>query len=244
MYEHVIAETTAEDGTPFRVIIEQDTDSADLDPRNDYSNAGVMYVQTQQRYEVPQEADLSGWASPDLDDAIDRHDFRVVARWLRVFHGATTVLPLYSSYSGNEWNVSAGELDDAPEAGDYIGVTFDTAQTRDDTGFVSPEQMAAAMAADVQTYRMWADGDVWSYVVQTAWVDDGDGEITGWGVADDMGSTCSGFIGQKWAEEAAEEALDSVVESYNEEVARRAADAAELEEEIDSLRRSELGLPV
>jgi hypothetical protein len=239
MYEHVVAETTATDGTPFRVILEPDTDRTDLDPRKDYSNAGVMYVQTQRRYNVPQEADL-GWASPDLDDAIDRHDFRVVARWLRIFHGATAVLPLYSPYSGNEFNISAGDLDDAPEAGDYIGVTFDTAATRKDTGFVSPVRMAACLAADVATYRQWAEGDVWGYRVQRGTTTDEETDSTEW--YDDEDS-CWGFIDQQWAEEAAEEALDSVVATYVDQVAEAAQRAAEDEEEIADLRRTELGIP-
>ena len=236
-YAHVVAETTATDGTPFRVILEPDIDRTDLNPRDDYSNAGVIHVLDQRRYDVPQESDV-----PGIDAAIEEHDFRAVARWLRIFHGATAVLPLYSSYSGNEWNIAAGDLDDAPEAGDYIGVTYDTAQTRKDTGFVSPVQMAAAMAADVQTYRSWAEGDVWGHIVQRADLD-ADGEITGWDAADDMGSSCWGFIGQQWAEEAAQEALDSVVADYDEQVAERRQQEADDEEEIDSLRLAELGLP-
>lgn len=245
MYEHVIAESTATDGTPFRVILEPDIDRTDLDPRKDYSNAGVMYVIDQRDYIVPQEGDV-----PGIDAAIIDHDFRVVARWLRVVHGATVVLPLYSSY-GRDFNVSAGEAGDTPEAGNYIGVTFDTPQTRRDTIGErinpTPESvqqdratMARTLAADIEMYRQWADGDAWGYRVQTGLVDDEDALDAGWL---DTNDSCWGFIGQQWAEEAAEEALDSVVAAYNVEVAKRAADAAALEDEIDDLRRTELGTP-
>lgn len=243
-YAHVVAERAATDGTPFRVILEVDVDRSDLDPRKDYSNAGVMYVIDQRRYSVPQEAD----DVPGIDAAIIDHDFRVVARWLRLFHGATVVLPLYSSY-GNDFNISAGDVDDHPEAGNYIGVTFDTAQTRRDTMGADMitahevEIMGANLAADVKTYRQWAEGDVWYYVVQTAWVDDGDGEITGWDAVDNMDASCGGFIGQQCAEEAATEALDSVVEEYDEKVTARRAQDADDAAEIESLRLSELGIP-
>jgi len=247
-YANVVAERAATDGTPFRVILEPD-EYGDLDPRKDYGNAGVMYVIDQPRYDVPQEAD----DVPGIDAAIIDHDFRVVARWLKIFHGATVVLPLYSSY-GHDFNVSAGDLDDHPEAGNYIGVTFDTAESRveicgdmiDPAREYTTEDLAAmtrALDADVQTYRSWAEGDVWRYVVQTAWVDDGTGEITDWDVADSMDATCGGFIGQQWAEEAATEALDSVVAEHDEKVTARRGQDADDAAEIESLRLSELGLP-
>ena len=244
-YAHVVAETTATDGSPFRVILEQD-EHGDMNPRDDYSNAGVMYVIDQSRYDVPQEAN----DVPGIDAAIIDHDFRVVARWLRLFHGATVVLPLHDNSDNYGFSVWAGDADDTPEAGDYTGITFDTAQTRRDTigeGLIPVEDetptMTRALTADVQTYRSWAEGDVWRYVVQSAWVDDGDGEITGWDVTDSMEATCGGLIGQQWAEEAATEALDSVVAEHDERVAARRAQDADDAAEVESLRLSELGLP-
>lgn len=229
-----VAETTATDGTPFRVILEPDQDAEN--PRESYdTHAGVIHVRTQPRYNVPRETDV-------LHDLyLVEHDFRVVARWLRIFHGATVVLPLYSNWNGG-FNITAGDVTDAPAAGDYIGVTFDTPATRKASG-LEPSyraEMAASLASDVQHYASWADGDVWGYTVQTAWVDDGDGEITGWDATDD---SCWGFIGQDWAEQAAEEALDAYVATYDDQVAARIAREADDAAEIDDLRRCELGLP-
>jgi hypothetical protein len=239
MYEHVVAETTATDGTLFRVILEPD--DSPMNPREDSAPAGMMYVIDQRNYIVPQEGGI-----PGIDAAIIDHDFRVVARWLRVVHGATVVLPLYSSY-GRDFNVSAGDADDTPEAGNYIGVTFDTPDTRQEMGFsgATLELTARALAADTQTYRQWADGDVWGYIVQrgtvTVW-DDGDVSDVTWNHAGTIDDSCWGFIGQQWAEEAATEALDDLVAGYNDDADEAAQDAAQDEEEIASMRLAELGI--
>ena len=262
MYEDVIAETTASDGTPFRVILEPDLDRTSLNPRDDYSNAGriVALSRDSRSSGAPQEDGPDKYSranAASIVDAIQDHPFRVVERWLRIFHGATVVLPLQdvsTTYGPAQLSVDTY----APEtlrAGEYAGVTFDTPDTRADTmgDWVGPgpnpnaerdrETMARVLAADVETYRQWAEGDVWGYIVQTAWVDDGDGEITGWDAVDDMGASCWGFIGQQWAKEAAEEALNAVVAEYNERAAEAAQRDADDEAEIESLRRAELGIP-
>jgi hypothetical protein len=218
-YAHVIAETTATDGTPFRVILEPDTDAEN--PRDNYSNAGVIHVIPQSRYNVPAESSLGDY----LREAIMDHPFPVVARWLHIFHGATVVLPIYSNY-GRDFNISAGDADEAPEVGNYVGVTFDTAATQRENGWNSACQTltAAALAADVQTYASWAEGDVWGYVVQRAELDE-DGEVIDWEPAGYVGDSCWGFIGQAWAEVAATEALDSAVAEYDDGAAGRAEQA-------------------
>ena len=215
----VIAETTTQDGTPFRAMLVQDTDAES--PR-EWLNASVMHMLDQPRHIAPRESDIYG-----LDDAIENRDFRVVARWLRMFHGATVVLPLYWATGDVP---SAGERNDAPTAGNYAGVTFDTAATRRDVmdSEVSTNAMAAALAADVQTYAQWAEGEVYGYVVENA--------ATGESV-----DSCWGHIGYGWAEEAAREALGSVVAEHDDQVAQATENAAWDENEILDAQMAELG---
>lgn len=232
-YADVVAETTATDGTPFRVVLHYDegTDS----PR-EWSNAGVMHVIDQSRYIVPREGNV-----PSLDAAIIDHDFRVVARWLRMFHDATVVLPLYST-GGRDLVIAAGDATDAPGAGNYIGVMFDTPDTRRETFGPFPHSVdltTAAMRAEAATYAQWCEGEVYGLAVQSDELDDDD--IAEWVDSDHDQASLWGLIGRDWAEENAREALDAVVADHDETVAQRRADEADDAAEIDELRAIEVG---
>jgi hypothetical protein len=216
----IIAETTAQDGTRFRVILVPDQDAAN--PRDDCAPAGVMHMLDQPRHYVPQESDIPGLASK-----IEDHDFKIIARWLKIVHGASVVLPLY--WTGYDVP-SAGTADETPRAGDYVGVTFDTPEAIQRGWLTHPgtDVMAAALAADVEVYRQWAEGEVYGYIVERG--DDGK-EV----------DSCFGFIGTEWAEEAAREALESAVAAYDDEKAQEAAEAAQDDGEVADLMAAETG---
>jgi hypothetical protein len=216
----LIAETTAQDGTRFRVVLVPDQDAEN--PRDDFAPAGVMHMLDQPRHYVPRESDI-----PDLDTKIIDHDFTIVASWLRIFH-ASVVLPLY--WTGYDVP-SAGTADEAPQAGDYAGVTFDTPETRRRGGWPNDPASVAmpeALAADVATYAQWAEGEVYGYIVERG--EDGD-----------QVDSCWGHIGSEWAEEAAREALESAVAAYGDEKAQEAAEAAQDEAEVADLMAAETG---
>lgn len=220
-YSDIIAETQAQDGT--RLYVELIPDTGAEDPRGWISRAGVIHVVDLPRTRVPRESDV-----PGLDDVITDHDFRAVARWLRMVHGATVVLPLYSV--GGDGAIAAGTADEMPTAGNYDGVTFDTPATRAEcfTPTTSTTIVAAALAADVATYAQWAEGDVWGYLVAR--------QDTG----EEMDS-CWGFIGREWAEQAAREAMDTAVADLDDQAAAAAQQAADEAAELDDLRLVELG---
>jgi hypothetical protein len=244
----VIAETTAQDGTPFRVILDVDQDP--INPREDYDQTGVMHIRTQSRYYVPQEFDEVGTSY--LDDAIREHDFRVVARWLRVAYGATVVLPLRDRSGNGGFSVSAGSPDSAPEAGEYVGVIFDTPDTRRKTwgegGTV--EQMRNALAAEVAEYAAWAEGEVYGAIVQIAETDD-EGDPIDW---DEWADPSEGFmsvwglVGREWAEQDARDRLTDAVAQYDQDAAETAArlaqEAADDAAEDTEAMRAELGFTV
>lgn len=200
----IVAHRTAADGTTYRVVLDRDTDTARLDPRKTDVNAGLIFASGSGPRELPSSLD-----DYRLAEAVETFDFPVVARWLRVFHGATIVLPLYGSPQG----LSAGEPWETPQAGEYAGVTFDTPLTLAETGLThdGPDRIADALAEDVEHYATWARGDVFTWTVQWADRDTETGELIRWVDA----QTCRGHIGQAWAEDAARGGLDAVVHFAN-----------------------------
>lgn len=219
----------------YRARVVQDTEPA-IDPRKDYSNAGrIVALDSDWRTERPQEDGPDRYSranAASIIDAIQDHSFPVVSRWLRIFHGATVVLPLYGMLEG----LRAGDPEAQDPADGYSGVTFDTPQTRKDTigeGLIPVERevptMRASLAADVDTYTAWAAGNVYGWIVERRPVDSDDE----W---EDLDSVW-GYIGE--TEYPMSEAV-STAESYRAEDDQAASDDAA---EIESLRLSELGIP-
>jgi len=228
----VVEEVTAEDGTPFRVVIEYDHDSYDLNPRDNDCPAGrIVAISEDHRITVPQEDGEDRYSranAPSIVDAIQDHSFPVVSRWLRVFHGVTTVLPLYGMLDG----LHTGEPWATDPADGYSGVTFDTPATRKTTG-VLPEDMPHALATDVDEYATWARGEVFGWIIQRGEVDEY-GEVD-WD-EDSNEESVWGHIGEDYAREAARIGLDDFIRAYD-------TDHPDLSEEVDDLRRTELGIP-
>jgi hypothetical protein len=148
------------DGTEYRVYLEHDTDCESPREFGDYHAGRIVCVRSRE-YVRPEE-DGDDVSASLIQYAIEDHDFQVVARWLRVFHGASTVLPLYSGYGDRP---SAGDVTDSPKRGDYIGVTFDQPSTRRITG-VELSDMPTALSVDVDEFSAWARGEAHGYVIE------------------------------------------------------------------------------
>jgi len=149
------------DGTEYRVYLEQDSDCENPRESGDAQVGRIVCVRSP-RYLRPEESGDNVSASL-VQSAIDDHSFRVVARWLRLFYGASTVLPLYS---GGDDRPSAGDLTDSPDAGDYIGVTFDQPSTRRTTGVDNLEDIPTALSVEVDEFGEWARGETYGYVIE------------------------------------------------------------------------------
>lgn len=173
-------------------------------PRQDdnlgVDNLGVMICQ-HSRYTLGDRAD---------DDVVDferalnrfrdnlggRRGVQAFARWLRIFHGTTVILPLYLCDSGITMSAGANlyagtDHDPTSRSGRFtgdaagwdtstVGFIFDTAATRELIG--TPDELVAeALKEEVGAYALWLEGHVYGYRVL-----DGD---------DDEIESCWGFLG-------------------------------------------------
>lgn len=226
-----VDETTADDGTPFRVVIEYDQDSYDLNPRENDCPAGrIVAMSDDSRISVPQEDGDDPYSranATSIIDAIQDHSFPVVSRWLRIFHGATVVLPLYEGTDG----LSAGRPDDTAEADEYRGVTFDTPITRKNAGPMVREDMEVALAIDVDIWATWGRGEVFGWIVQRGEIDAETGE-TVWD-EDSNEESVWGYIGEEDARLMGQAGLADFMSQYD-------TDHPGTSDETDDLRRTEL----
>jgi hypothetical protein len=135
-------------------------------------------------------------------DWLEGFSFRAVSRWLRMFYGATVVLPLYDA-----GGLSVGGPDETPRSGDYRGVTFDTATSRKNTG-IPAEHMAKALTADVEEYARWGAGECYGYILERQPADPHP-DCHAPHCSDEWEEVMSvwGHIGLEYAEETAREAL-------------------------------------
>lgn len=234
----IVDETTAADGTPFRVILEIDEDP--MDPR-EHGDAFLAVIHTAQG---------SGWDAgpreakvPGLDYAMEHYSFQAAARWLRMFHGATVVLPL--SWTGSRYQpmgLHTGYVDDTDGPGDYAGVVFDTPETRT---LIEPVEHVteAALTEEVDEWSKYARGEVFGYVVQRGELDeDGDVLESSYADTDELDDSLWGLVGEEYAQQEARNALANAVDAYNMDIAQDAERTAEDEEEVTSLRRTEVGM--
>lgn len=196
-----IALTKDEGGFRLQIIGDPDPES----PRT-WDNLGVMFT-PHRRYTL-------GDARTNLDEyalaerAMDRfRNWSTLARYLRIFVGATHVLPLgLLDHSGLHMYVGGGEHWQDPGGWDSgtIGVIFDTPRTREMCG-TEPEQVEAALKGEVETYDQYLTGDVYGYVVsKLETCDHGDEH------ADEVDS-CWGMFGYDYALSEGEAALASAI---------------------------------
>lgn len=136
------------------------------DPRT-WDGLGVMAC-SHSRYTLGDDHPLT----EPVIDALRRAPLRVVTRWLKVFHGATVVLPLYL-YDHSGISMSAGtEATLAPRGWDtsVVGLIFDTPEKREEWG-TPLERVEEALRGEVETYSAYLEGMVYRY---TAYGEDGE----------------------------------------------------------------------
>ncbi len=138
----------------FRIQYHFDPDAES--PR-EWCNVGRM-VLSHRRYDLPSEDDH---VAAVLDaERYHRPTLATIARWLRVFHGATVVLPVWAYEHGAiafHAGDRIGQYADRWDSG-LAGLIFDTPETREDTGVTDPEVIAAALAGEVELYSDWSNG--------------------------------------------------------------------------------------
>lgn len=183
----------------YRVHVETDQDSYDLNPRQ-YDQLGII-VARHRDYAWPVE-DSDSVTGNTILYALDDYNFRTVARWLRVCHGATVVLPLWNGSQG----LSVGEATEDIEPHNTVGLIYDSPETREMTG-APLDSIADQLAGEAEEYAAWGRGDVFGYVVERK--DNGDEDADDWTTVD----SCWGFIGDNYAEQEALRALTDAIES-------------------------------
>ena len=127
-------------------------------------------------------------------EILDRHDMETLARFVKIFYGATKLDTFYSEGIRGHY------------------VAFDTAEWREEVGAPVEYLKDEYFLSEV---RAWAEGEVFGYIVEkrvsyTKAYEDGrdDVEDAEWEDVD----SCWGFYGREWAEQAAIEALNDAIE--------------------------------
>jgi hypothetical protein len=127
-----------------------------------------------------------------------------------MFYGATVVLPLYDANG-----LSVGGPDETPTSGNYVGVTFDTAKTRETTG-IPAEHMIKSLTADVEEYARWGAGECYGYILERQPADPHpDCHAPHCSDEWEMVESVWGHIGLEYAEETARDALAEVDAEYS-----------------------------
>jgi len=219
----------------YRVRLEQDEITrdcfADDGPRSYDGKVAVICADA-----GDSRASTQPWESDLIDtDMLDEHAFDVIARWLRIFHDATVVLPLHAS---NDWVGTALTVIDhgrPVRAGTYAGIAFDTPKTRAELGEnATTAQVEGSIRIELEQYTLWSTGEVYGFIVERV---DEDGNVL------DNLDSCWGHIGNEWAAEAGIEALAWVIEDEGEKSAAALAEIASDEAEIADLAACELVMP-
>ena len=169
------------------------------DPRQD-TNLGVMAAHGHRRYNLGDDTPLTR----EVHEALLRVGPRITARWLRIFHGATVVLPLgLYDHGGITMYVGTTHAFDAAgwDSG-IVGLTFDTPETRAACG-TPPERIEEVLRGEVEEYDRYLRGEVYGAVYERlhTWTRE-DGETrTEWEAEDSVG----GMLGYEHAVEGARE---------------------------------------
>ena len=163
-YQEMVAETETR-----RVYITPD--EREESPRMEWDHFGIMAC----RHRHYLLGDYKHDMTREVWDAYDRcGNLAIVARWLRMFHGATVVLPLgLYDHSGISMYVGSGAhpFDSGGWDSGVVGLIFDTPEQRETWGFTgddwgTPERIEEALRGEVKEYDQYLTGDVWGYVVE------------------------------------------------------------------------------
>lgn len=149
-----------EDGSVTAVVYDMDPEHAD--PR-DMDNLGIMLA-PHRRY------NLGDHEHPLVEEIVryldDGTRWSVIARWLRIFHGTTTIIPLgLIDHSGLSMYAGGGAHWCDPGGWDSgtVGFIFDTAETRERTG-VAPENVEKGLLSEVSVYDSYLRGEVYGVI--------------------------------------------------------------------------------
>lgn len=123
-------------------------------------------------------------------EVLDRHDMETVERFVKIFYGAVKLDSWYSDGLRGYY------------------VAFDTADWREKVGAPVDRLAAEDYLSEV---RAWAEGDVYGYIVERRYAEDGYEDEDSWEAVAD--GSCWGFYGRQWAEQAAREALETALEN-------------------------------
>lgn len=175
MIEKIDAEIVSGEFGTFRIFLENDPEAES--PRGN-DGCVARLVMDHKRYDLPQEDDRSVSAQRVLE-ALNERSVWTVARWLRVFHGATCVMGV-RGYDHSGLSMTAVEIgarppypfDDQWDSG-WLGLAFDTAQTREVTG-VEPDVMESAIEEEVELFDRWGRGEFVGFVIEERTSDCGD----------------------------------------------------------------------
>ena len=137
---------------------------------------------------------IGGYVPAAMDDIVTAAEKwagepDLFGRYLRMFHGTTEV----------QW------YDGRPGGGDYIYVTFDTADWRAHHGIGDDR----AGAVDMDDWRAYCEGDVYGHIIEqrAIWRRDGSAEIrASW----EHVESCFGFYDRPYAEQAARQAFNDL----------------------------------
>jgi hypothetical protein len=177
----------------YWVHVEMDDSGGVASPREDEINLGVM-VLWHRRLRLPSE----GEHAKRILRGLDEYGFRTVARWLKVFHGATVVLPVHG-YDHGQVRFKASDEPGYPFTDEWdagvAGLIYDTPATREQCG-TAPELIEQALKDEVADYDRWSNGELWLYEVREA--DGQDYTVV---------EACGGYYSEKDAKEAGEEAI-------------------------------------
>lgn len=221
MDDYVIEEgkTITNDAGTFRVLVLADPEGTGGNPREEYDgHAGTIVVKSYPRHITPQE-DVPGLHHNTVLAAIEDTRFRVVARWLRLVHGASVVLPLYNAGNLDAPRLApgTGAEDEDADPGNYIGVVFDTRDGWERLGITldSPDAHARSMATvtrddvidtlrtEVLQYNAWAHGEMTSWRIDRT---DKPGDDEVWEVMESAG----GFYTAQEAREDGTRELENI----------------------------------
>lgn len=157
----------------LRLTVQYDDDPhPDNNPRTWDSKIGVLFT-PHSRYTLGDDD-----VPADIRRAFDHYAGRgrhgrgaeMFARYLRVYHGATVVLPVgLIDHSGLSMYVGGGAHLSDPGGWDSgtIGFTWDTPADRAEIGpTATPERMRESLVAEVETYDQWLRGDIYGYVIE------------------------------------------------------------------------------
>jgi hypothetical protein len=177
-WEKNMDEMIIETSGPYRVRVEVDAEQ--INPRTDWDHITYAVTVPGSRY-----LDVAGPGplAEQWDRIKDRPDaVELFQRWARAFHGAVTEVHTPNEGPVSVWYMMPEDQRDTPDPVAYL-------------------------RGDIAEYQAWAEGDVFSYVIEKA-VDWGrrdgkEGSMTTWETVDSLGS----FYGYEEVERVARDAF-------------------------------------